>query len=124
MPGAALSTPDLLFYFPQESISSLSDRWKDWVVRDATVVTRKDQAQGSPGVNFELLRTHILLRPAVTAAVAIAEPLLERSQSAGTKLVFYPFLPWPWPRVFGAHFVAGDSDTIWMMPRELTVDDF
>lgn len=31
MPGAALSTRDLLFYFPGESISSLSDRWKDWV---------------------------------------------------------------------------------------------
>lgn len=124
MPGAALSTPDLLFYFPGESISSLSDRWKDWVVRDATVVTRKDQAQDTPGVNFELLRTHILLRPAVTAAVAIAEPRLERAQSVGSKLVFYPFLPWPWPRVFGAQFVPGDSDTIWVIPRELTVDDF
>lgn len=119
MPGAALSTPELLFYFPGESISSLSDRWKD-----VTVVTRKDQAQDAPGVNFELLRTHILLRPAVTAAVAIAEPRLERTQSVGSKLVFYPLLPWPWPRVFGAQFVAGDSDTIWVIPRELTVDDF
>ncbi len=31
---------------------------------------------------------------------------------------------WPWARVFGAQFVAGDSDTIWVIPRELTVDDF
>lgn len=102
MPGAALSTPDLLFYFPGESISSLN----------ATVVTRKDQSQDTPGVNFELLRTHILMRPAVTAAVAIAEPRLERIRSVGNKLVFYPFLPWPWPRVFGAQFFPGDSDTI------------
>lgn len=93
-----------------------------WCATHATVVTRKDQSQDAPGVNFELLRTHILLRPAVTAAVAFAEPRLERAQSVGNKLVFYP--PWPWPRVFGAQFVAGDFDTIWVIPRELSVDDF
>ena len=72
---------------------------------------------------FELLRTHLLLRPALTAAVAIAEPRLDRTQSAGAKLIFYPFLPWPWPNVIGAHFVDGDPDTLWLMPRELIVEE-
>ena len=94
------------------------------MARDATVTTRKDQSQDAPGVFFELLRTHLLLRPALTAAVAIAEPRLDRTQSAGTKLIFYPFLPWPWPNVIGAYFVGGDPDTLWLMPRELTVEDF
>jgi len=26
--------------------------------------------------------------------------------------------------VIGAHFVGGDPDTLWLMPRELTVEDF
>jgi len=124
MPGAVISTPNLLFYCPGESIASLTGRWTDWVARDATVTTRKDQSQDAPGPFFELLRTHLLLRPALTAAVAIAEPRLDRTQSAGTKLIFYPFLPWPWPNVIGAHFVGGDPDTLWLMPRELTVEDF
>ena len=95
------------------------------MARDATVITRKDQSQDAPGVFFELLRTHLLLRPVLTAAVAIAEPRLDRTQSAGTKLIFfYPFLPWPWPNVIGAYFVGGDPDTLWLMPRELTVEDF
>ena len=121
MAGASLSTPQLLFYFPRESVTSLSDRWKDWVARDATVATRKDQSQDTPGVFFELLRTHILLRP---AAVSIAEPRLDRTQSAGDMLIFYPFLPWPWPSALGAHLIDGDPDTLWLMPRALTVDDF
>jgi hypothetical protein len=33
-------------------------------------------------------------------------------------------LPWPWPNVIGAHLVDGDPDTLWLMPRALTVDDF
>ena len=89
MPGAVISTPNLLFYFPGESIASLTGRWTDWVARDATVITRKDQSQDAPGVFFELLRTHLLMRPALTAAVAIAEPRLDWTQSAGTKLIFY-----------------------------------
>src|SRR6478735_6114115 len=89
MPGAVISTPNLLFYFPGESIASLTGRWTDWVARDATVTTRKDQSQDAPGVFFELLRTHLLLRPALTAAVAIAEPRLDRTQSAATKLIFF-----------------------------------
>ena len=95
------------------------------MARDATVITRKDQSQDAPGVFFELLRTHLLLRPALTAAVAIAEPLLDRTQSAGTKLIFYPFLPWPWQRDRRAlrrrrsrHPVADATRT------DLTVDDF
>lgn len=48
MAGAALSTPELLFYFPAESIASLTRRWQDWVSRGATVATRKDQAQDCP----------------------------------------------------------------------------
>ena len=124
MAGAALSTPELLFYFPAESITSLTGRWQDWVARGATVATRKDQAQDSPGTRFELLRTHILLRPVMTAAVAIAEPRLDRANSVDDKLVFFPFLPWPWPQMVGAHLVDGDPDTLWLMPRSLTVDDF
>lgn len=124
MSGAAIATPQLFFYFPEESIASLTGRWQDWVERGATVTTRKDQSQDAPGTNFELLRTHILLRPVVTAAVAIAEPRLDRTQSAGEKLIFYPFLPWPWPNGIGAHLVDGDPDTLWLMPRSLTVDDF
>ena len=49
MPGAVISTPNLLFYFPGESIASLTGRWTDWVARDATVTTRKDQSQDAPG---------------------------------------------------------------------------
>lgn len=124
MAGAALSTPELLFYFPAESITSLTRRWQDWVARGTTVATRKDQAQDSPGTRFELLRTHILLRPVMTAAVAIAEPRLDRANSVDDKLVFFPFLPWPWPQMVGAHLVDGDPDTLWLMPRSLTVDDF
>lgn len=124
MTGAALSTPNLLFYLPGETIASLTERWTDWVTRDATVVTRKDQSQDTAGVYFELLRTHIRLRPALTEAVAIAEPHLDRTQSAGTSLIFYPFLPWPWPNVLGAHLFDGDPDTLWLFPRALTVDDF
>ena len=122
--GAALSTPELLFYFPAESIASLTRRWQDWVSRGATVATRKDQAQDCPGTRFELLRTHILLRPVMTAAVAIAEPRLDRANSVEDKLVFFPFLPWPWPQMVGAHLIDGDPDTLWLMPRSLTVDDF
>ena len=124
MTGAAMSTPHLLFYFPAETVRSLTQRWEDWVFRDATVVTRKDQSQDTSGVYFELLRTHIRLRPALSEAVAIAEPRLDRTQSAGTSLVFYPFLPWPWPLVVGAHLIDEDPDTLWLFPRALTVDDF
>jgi len=42
MPGAVISTPNLLFYFPGESIASLTGRWTDWVARDATVTTPID----------------------------------------------------------------------------------
>jgi hypothetical protein len=72
-----------------------------------------------PASSSSCCGTHLLLRPALTAAVAIAESLLDRTQSAGTKLIFYPFLPWPWPNVIGAQFVEGDPDTLWLMPREL-----
>ena len=125
MAGAVLSTPQLLFYLPAETISSLTDRWNDWVTRDATVATRKDQSQDTDGVPFELLRTRILLRPALSEAVAIAEPRLNRAQSTGTSLIFDPFLPWPWPILVGAaHLLDEDPDTLWMTPRALTVDDF
>lgn len=102
----------------------MTRRWQDWVSRGATVTTRKDQAQDSPGTRFELLRTHISLRPVMTAAVAIAEPRLDRASSSEDKLVFFPFLPWPWPQMVGAHLIDGDPDTLWLMPRSLTVDDF
>lgn len=124
MTGAALSTPTLLIYLPGESIASLTERWNDWVTRDATITTRKDQSQDTDGVQFELLRTRILLRPALTEAVAIAEPRLDRTQSTATNLTFYPFLPWPWPQLLAAHLVADDPDTLWLIPRALTVDDF
>jgi hypothetical protein len=79
---------------------------------------------GRTGALFQLLRTHIQLRPALTEAVAFAELHLDRTRSAGTTLIFYPFLPWPWPQAIGAHLAAGDPDTLWLMPRALTVGDF
>jgi hypothetical protein len=52
--------------FPGVSCTSLEQRWLDWVARDATVTTRKDQADDTAGVSFEFLRTRILLRPSHT----------------------------------------------------------
>jgi len=122
---AAISLPNVMFMFPGASIALLHQRWDDWVARDATVTTRKDQSEDTAGVNFELLRTRMVLRPALTPLVAIAEPRLEPVQSVPGKLLFKPFNPWlPLPVFVGARFVDGDSDTIWLIPRDLTVDDF
>ena len=123
LPGA-LSTPNLLFYFPSESIDTLTQRWNDWVDRDATVSTRKDQSEDTPGVLFEMLRTRVLLRPALTPVVSIAEPRISREHSAGNQIICYPFLPWPWPNAALGYFRDDDPDVIWVVPRELTVDDF
>jgi hypothetical protein len=122
---AAISLPSIIFMFPGASIAMLHQRWDDWVARDATVTTRKDQAEDTAGVSFELLRTRIVLRPALTPLVAIAEPRLEPVQSVPDKLIFKPFNPWlPLPVFVGARFADGDPDTIWLIPRDLTVDDF
>lgn len=121
---ALISTPQLLFYFPDESTASLTGRWEDWVSRDATVVTRKDQSEDSPGIMFELLRTTIRLRPALTSLVAIAEPRLHREKTAAAgALMFYPCLPWPFPQLLCVR-VRESPDVLWAIPRELTVDDF
>ena len=70
-----------------------------------------------------LLLTHILLRLAL--AIADRGSLApSRAQSAGTKLVFYPFVAWPWSTIVGANFNAGEPDVIWMLPRELAVGVF
>lgn len=50
----------------------------------------------------------------MTAAVAIAEPRLDHANSVEDKLVFFPFLPWPWPQMVGAHLIDGD-DTLWLI---------
>jgi hypothetical protein len=122
---AAISLPNVIFMFPGASIASLEQRWDDWVARDATVTTRKDQAEDTAGVSFEFLRTRILLRPAHTPIVAIAEPRLEPVQSEPNKLLFKPFNPWvPLPMVVGARCADGERDTILLIPRDLTVDDF
>lgn len=44
-----ISTPNLAFYFPDETVKTLNERWDDWVARGATVVTKKDQAEDTPG---------------------------------------------------------------------------
>ena len=59
---AAISLPNIMFMFPGASIALLHQRWDDWVARDATVTTRKDQSEDTAGVNFELLRTRMVLR--------------------------------------------------------------
>jgi hypothetical protein len=118
--SALISTPHLAFYFADETVGALTERWNDWVGRGATVVTRKEQAEDSPGVLFELLRTTIRLTPALAAEVAIAEPRLHREQSDGAILMFYPCLPWP--TFFACRFKDGDPDVIWVLPRELTAD--
>src|SRR5262245_11104078 len=122
---AAISLPHIIFMFPGVSTALLHQRWDDWVARDATVTTRKDQSEDTAGVSFELLRTRILLRPNHTPLVAIAEPRLEPVQSEPDKLLFKPFNPWmPLPVIVGARFVDGDPDTIWLIPRALTADEF
>ena len=66
---AAISLPSIIFMFPGASIAMLHQRWDDWVARDATVTTRKDQSEDTAGVTFELLRTRMVLRPALTPLV-------------------------------------------------------
>jgi hypothetical protein len=63
----------------------VTERWNDWVARGAMVVTRKEQAEDTPGVLFELLRATIRFAPALAAEVAIAEPRLHREQSFGKR---------------------------------------
>lgn len=121
--AAALSTPHLVYVFPQESMATLNKRWRDWVARDATVVTRKDQSQDTPGVHYEMLLSQVLLRPAVIGAVVIAEPRVQMPDDGGEPVIL-PFLPWPQPMMAAARFLDGDPDTLWVMPRLLTPDDF
>lgn len=121
--AAALSTPHLLYQFPQESITSLTNRWREWVERDASVCTRKDQSQDAPGVQYELLLSRVILRLAVIGTVVIAEPRLQTPGEGGEPMLL-PFLPWPQPLIAAASFQDGDPDTIWVMPRLLTPEDF
>lgn len=95
LPGA-LSTPNLLFYFPSESINTLTQRWNDWVDRDATVSTRKDQSEDTPGVLFEMLRTRVLLRPALTPVVSGKSPGVVGFRGLGMTVsgVSLPVLGW------------------------------
>ncbi|MCG7597524.1 MAG: hypothetical protein U0Q47_09405 [Mycobacterium sp.] len=119
-----ISTPNLAFYFPDETVKTLNERWDDWVARGATVVTKKDQAEDTPGILFELLRTDIRFTPGLTPAVAIAEPRLHREQTAASGIpIFYPCLPWQWPMILGARF-RQEPDVLWAIPRELTASDF
>lgn len=53
--------------------------------------------------------------------MAVAGPV-GLGDSVDDELVFFPFLPWP--QMVGAHVVDGDPDTLWLMPRSSTVDDF
>jgi hypothetical protein len=122
---AAISLPDIIFMFPGASIAMLNQRWDDWVARNSIVTTRKDQAEDTASVSFELLRTRMVLRPAFTPLVAIAEPRLEPVQSVPGKLLFKPFNPWlPLPVFVDARLADIDPDMIWLIPRDLTVEDF
>lgn len=124
MAGAAITVARASFYFREETAASLERRWNDWVDRDATVRTRKDQSQDSAGVAFELLRSKFLLRPAHTEFVVLAELHLHNVAPDGS-LNFKPFVPWaPLPTIVGARFIDGDPDTIWLIPRNLTEEDF
>jgi hypothetical protein len=120
---AALSTPHLLYIFPAESMASLNERWLDWVQRQATVRTRKDQSQDTPGVHYELLLSQVILRPALIGTVVIAEPRIQVPPDGGEPLIL-PFLPWPNPMMAGATVQDGDPDTLWVMPRTVTAADF
>lgn len=120
---AALSTPHLVYVFPQETMTSLDQRWHDWVTRDATVRTRKDQSQDAPGVLYEMLLSQVILRPAAIGAVVIAEPRVQVPEGSGEPQLL-PFLPWPQPMMAAARFHDGDPDTVWVLPRLLTPDDF
>lgn len=123
MPGA-ISTPHILFYFRDETMKSVSDRWDEWVRRDATVVTRKDQSEDTAGVQYELLRSRIIVRPALIDTVVIAEPVLNREQSTGHTLMFYPFTPWKLPTIWFATIHGDDDpDTIWLAPRNFTAEE-
>ena len=84
-PGGPARTQDLsglpdawigvggLDLFLDEDLGSATQKWDDWVRRDATLVSRKDQAQDSSGVPLELLWLSFRLRPALVPEVAIAE---------------------------------------------------
>jgi hypothetical protein len=121
--AAALSTTHLLYIFPHESMSSLNARWLDWVERDATVRTRKDQSQDAPGVLYELLLSQVLLRPALIGTVVIAEPRVQIPNEGGEPIIL-PFLPWPQPLMAAAVFQDGDPDTVWVIPRAVVAEDF
>ncbi len=121
--AAALSTPHLVYVFPHESMTTLTKRWRDWVARDATVLTRKDQSQDTPGIHYEMLLSQVILRPAAIGAVVIAEPRLQMPDGGG-ELMLLPFLPWPQPMMAAASFQDSDPDIVWLMPRLLTPDDF
>ena len=121
--SAFIATPYVAFCFPDESVATLTARWDDWVSRKATVITKKDHAEDTPGVRFDLLRTTIRIVPALCPVIVIAEPRLQRGNSAGTQLAFDPFLPWHTVNCLGAR-LRHEPDIIWGLPRELTVDDF
>ncbi|MCH9736846.1 MAG: hypothetical protein K0U78_20220 [Actinomycetia bacterium] len=125
MSVGTIALPDIVFCFPNESMAQLQRRWTDWVDRDATVTTCKDQAEDTAGVSMELLRTRMILRPTHTPLVIIAEPQLESAGPQPGQLLFKPFLPWnPLPVCIGARLAESDPDTIWLIPRMLTVADF
>jgi hypothetical protein len=121
--AAALSTPQLVYVFPRETMITLNKRWHEWVERDATVRTRKDQSQDTPGIQYEMLLSEVILRPAVIGTVVIAEPRLQTPDDGG-ELLLLPFLPWPQPMMATASFRDGDLDTIWVMPRLILPEDF
>ncbi len=120
---AALSTPHLVYVFPCESMTSRDERWHEWVARDATVRTRKDQSQDAPGILYEMLLSQVIPRPAAIGTVVIAEPRVQLPDDGG-ELQLLPFLPWPQPMMAAASFRDGDPDTVWVLPRLLTPDDF
>jgi hypothetical protein len=119
---AFIAIPHVAFCFPEESVATIAARWDDWVERRATVITKKDHGEDSPGVRFDLLCTMIRIVPALCPVVVIAEPRVLRDQSVGTNPMFDPFLPWPPTTYLGARLTA-EPDVIWGLPRDLTVDD-
>lgn len=124
--SAVISTPHLAVILLDEGLAAATRRWEDWVHRDATLITRKNQAQDTPGVAFEFLWSTFRLRPALIPEVVIAELRLVQPEHnpEAVPLQFQPCLPWAWPQWIAVEVRDEDPDSLWVIPRTLTNEDF